>query len=163
MTGGGGSIPYQTVAGTTDISTTSTSFVDIDQMTLTVAEGGTYLILFSICVRAFATTETSSMGFFLRLLKNSDLVGGCRNAIELMDYLISEWTSVAVVSIVRSLAAGDVVKAQWRRASGIRAFTIYNTVSVPEQYHRQLTIIQLTGPPPVAAGHTKPYLVLTLP
>ena len=133
-------ITYQTVVGTTDITTAGGGWADISQMTLTVAVAGTYLILGSITVyndRAATTANNTAV----RIINNAvHLVGG--QSTQGDDHVAASQYDESQISLhtVVALAVNDVVKMQWDNNGG----TSYNSASSSSTFRsRRLTIIRL--------------------
>jgi len=138
-----GAITYQTVLGTTDVSTESTVYVDMPDMTLTVAEAGTYLILFSTsCLCGRGTTQYWMYGQ-LQLLRNADVLARATMPYLQfsLQYLIYYGGSASMMC-VSSLSVGDVVKVQWRTGCQTGTPIMYNRPAT-QQEHRSLTIVRL--------------------
>jgi len=135
--GGAGALDYQSVAGTTDASTSSQTYVDVPEMSLTVpsGKGGTYLVLFTMFnVRLTYTGLMSSA--FMRLLRNAAVLAEAECAYYYSLFSHNYWT----IHVFASLAAGDVVKAQWRCADPDS--TLFNDV-VSETALRRLSLLKI--------------------
>jgi hypothetical protein len=140
-TGGGGAITYQTVQGTTDVNTTSTSMVDMPDMTLTVALAGTYLIVFSqaSAIENLTVTQYNASAIF-QLLKDSSVLKKTRTFLNMNVGYIA-WLGVACNFVtVASLTAGQIVKVQW--CNELASQDLHNRPASKNE-HRSLTIIKL--------------------
>lgn len=137
QSGGGGALPNQTVLGTSDYQLQSTSFEDVPEMEITVAETGTYLVLF------FANWSTSyntvKFDLYLRIVKND---------VEQFQWLSlrhSLGSSVVInlagsLHTIMELEANDVIKIQGKVYSGN---TASNKPATYDYYRREFTIIKI--------------------
>ena len=133
--------PHQNVKGTTDATTSSTVFVDLPQMTLTVAESGTYLIVFTGAITlvygsAPYEVEDNIIAVF-QLLIDDVVTMGCNFGGKYLAQLRG-FTSFITV---RSLTAGKVVKVQWKVAYANT--TCLNRASTVISESREFTILKL--------------------
>jgi len=131
-------LPYQSVDGTTDASTNSTIPQDIDQMTLTVAGAGTYLITLSMNV--YLTKPASSDRYAqVRVVKG---VTTLFSATFIRLYTDPSMNLSLTVTKIASLSAGDVVKAKWW-VSNADSYLYNFAASQPSFYFRSLMIIKI--------------------
>lgn len=128
----------QNVKGTTDISTTSTSFVDMSEMSITMTTGNNpVLILFSCS----CMLEKSDVGAYMtRLLIDDVTEAGAR---ESDNSKIGAYGSLAICHLKTLSAASHVIKVQWC-VVGVGTVTVRNRpASYPNFDHRILTVIEL--------------------
>jgi len=107
-------IAYQSVEGTyhTDWQA-GTTFVDMPEMSITVAEAGTYLCLFSgvlRCLNRYGTTVPT--GGKVRFMKNTTALYGACASDAYVPPNTSYYTHLSLMT-VQTLAKGDVIKVQW--------------------------------------------------
>jgi hypothetical protein len=137
-------VDYQTVTGSTDISTASTSYVDVTDMSITVSESGTYLVIGTMttfhdlpsgavnvknqCQLYNSTTATS-----LHETTQGIQVGAATNGAQ------SEGTHT--IHWIGSLTASDVIKLRWKIVTGLSG-TIYNRPATQADF-RRLSILKL--------------------
>ena len=132
---GGGSITYQTVVGTSNATHTSTGYGDIPEMTLTTAEAGTYLITASVSLRNTMTSNSvnSVMQLMIAGVGVARSRGGMFHAGSNGYYLEEQF----VITWVATLSQNDIVKLQWKTASG----SMNSNCTADD--HRCLTITKL--------------------
>jgi len=136
-----GAIAYQNVKGTTNVSTTSSTFVDMPDMALTVAQTGTYLIMASLCCMLIRTVSSSEIGAAFRLtLNGAEMNPRERSFMYIYGPVVTYHAGNAPMTTVRSLSAGDVVRVQWTTAG------VCNEVRnwpADQHEHRELTLVRL--------------------
>jgi hypothetical protein len=132
-------ITYQYVEGTTDISTSSASYVDMTTMTLTTSVTGTYLILASAGIQTSSGSGTEVQSQ-MRVLVNASEIGANRSDVynNHAAAAISD-ESVLCVQAIKALSAGDVVKMQWRLQAG----GLMRNEPASHNHTRTLAIIKL--------------------
>jgi len=136
-----GAITYQKVDGTTDADTAATSPTDLAEMTLTVAETGTYLMILSMNFR-FEKPAASDRWWMARMVRNG------LNFTPRVSAIVCRLVADTIVSAcftmmaIRSLTAGDVVKCQWWVSTGDDH--VYNNAqTLASYYFRNFSIIKL--------------------
>lgn len=139
--GGGGAIVYQSVSGTTDVSTTSTSFVSLDEMELTVGEEGVYLVLFNMAAYLKKTAAANILRGEVEIKKNGtaqlnrELFGTIGYSTTVNRYLYA----VVAMHSIHSLSENDVIAVNWKAVDANSTF--YNDPSTNRL--RVLTLIKL--------------------
>lgn len=133
-------LTYQTVQGTTDINTSSATFVDMTDMSITVASAGTYLILFSATGSGDETSSGSTSGGQYQVLHGATSLAYSAHSHSLTGTTQGGIQAGCSIVVVRAgVSASDVIKVQWRRGTGDTAYnrpaTVYD--------HRTLTIVKL--------------------
>jgi len=132
---GGGAHQVGYVEGTTDISTTSIGYVDMDEMTVTLTTGANrVLVIFSCCVYMDVTDTVG--GFRVTV----DGATGTTLHVPAPTQAANVIVGVFVFDTKVMTAGSHTFKAQWRRYIGTG--TIYQT-SVTPAYRRKLTVIEL--------------------
>ncbi|MBU3947200.1 MAG: hypothetical protein KJ826_03130 [Proteobacteria bacterium] len=120
----------KSVSPTTNISTTSTTLVDMDGMSITLTTGNSTLLIFWNATFYNTTQEWTSVAMIL----DGTRVGGFTGAHDLVD-------STAGHCVVSPVAAGThVVKLRWKVNSGTSEI---NSGSYPDYYGRTLTVIEV--------------------
>jgi len=106
------------VIGTSSDATTSTSFVDMDDMSITVPETGDYLILFNANILSQTSAGVSNLGT-LQLLKDSTVLttAECGYYINGGDVIPNGIQVPVSMIIIDNLTAGQVIKVQWHTQS----------------------------------------------
>lgn len=133
-----GALTYQTVSGTTSINTSSTTWADVANMSLTVAAAGSYLIIGSMSALNL-TANAIENATLVRIIKNgTHLIGGLSDQGDSHLSVTQYDGGQITLPIVASLAVNDVVKMQWRVFAG----TSRNNATL-DYISRTLTIIKL--------------------
>jgi hypothetical protein len=130
-------LAYQVSSGTTDISTNSTSYVDMNSMSITVAAAGTYLVL------AQATIRTDNGGGTGAALGKARLY---QNTTQLIETNFGSnaatnngaWVPV-VLMYVATFAASDTIKMQWALTNGTQILNYAAT----QPMSRRISIIKI--------------------
>jgi hypothetical protein len=133
----------QGVIGTTDISLTSTSFVDISQMTITFTPiHSTIYVFFTFA--AYCDPSYYPMEYVdLRILRNGVVVGGSNALAQDSDYpdLVTSFNGAMSLAVPVTPGTSTTIKVQWR-IEGIYPSPVYcYPASAPDYAHRSLIII----------------------
>ena len=133
----------QGVIGTTDISLTSTSFVDISQMTITFTPiHSTIYVFFTFA--AYCDPSYYPMEYVdLRILRNGVVVGGSNALAQDSDYpdLVTSFNGAMSLAVPVTPGTSTTIKVQWR-IEGIYLSPVYcYPASAPDYAHRSLIII----------------------
>lgn len=116
---GGRTVPeninvIQTVTGTTIDSTTSSEWVDIDEMSITVNRNGTYIIIFSANILSLVNSGIPKLTRIQILNGETALtaaeVGSYNNNVAGAAGIQMPISMITV----NNLVAGDVIKVQWK-------------------------------------------------
>ena len=107
-------VDRQLASSTTQTSTTSTTYIDLDSCTLTtkdLGENGTYVISFtSSNIAADSNTEAN----FILNIGGSDVV-----STEITSYTSkSKYETIALTHLATGIANGTVIKVRYKRAAG---------------------------------------------
>jgi hypothetical protein len=138
FTGGTAALQYQTAIGTTDISTASGTYADMTDMSITVSKAGTYLVIFSTTCTEDATTTSASIVF--QLLHGATVLALSNQQHSTPSSSGGNGTGGCGIIVVRAgVAASDVIKVQWKLASGAQG---YNRPATANE-HRSLTILKI--------------------
>jgi len=135
-------IDYQTVYGTTAISTSSQAFVDMDQMTITLAKAGTYMIFFNLSYFLRKTT-TEERNAYIRLLKNGSQF--LSPPYHILTQIMNEGNSPSnyctawALEEFGSFALNDVLKVQWQTQAPDTTLLNYPSL----RNWRRLTVVRL--------------------
>jgi len=125
------------VAGTTDISTSSATYVDMTNMSITVPVTGKYQIVFNAYMRG--QDGIVSAGNFVAMNINGSVV----NSKNMYLSRVTNTTDVQDATLVWSgdLVAGQVVKIQWKMTAG---YTFYQDGSLANGGNRVLQLIRIS-------------------
>jgi len=123
-----------TAIGTTNVSTSSTEFVDMPGMSITITTGNNpVLILFS-----FSGFVDGYWGDF-QLLLDGSVLSKAKHGEDYSPRSIG--VSVTFMRLQTLSAGSHTIKVQWRVSNAGR--TLYNNVSAGNWFHRELTVIEL--------------------
>ena len=133
-----GAIKIQSVVGATDISTTIATYADINALSITVLEPGDYLVFLSMPI----SIQRNTIGIgYLQILKQATVIGVTQH--EAYDAGVQYFgSSGVIITYVTGVAAGDIIKAQWK-CNSTSVTMINNASSEASQYFRRLTIMKV--------------------
>jgi len=103
-----------TAAGLAADSTTSTTYVDIDDMSLTIVNDGTYLIIFNAAVMIQTSAGVSCEGDIEILNNAASVVTGKVGFWNNHALGIRGVQQIVSLTAVETLSAGDVIKVRWQ-------------------------------------------------
>jgi hypothetical protein len=142
VTGGAGANPawgslpngITQAVGTTDITTTSTSYVDMDDMAITIPTSGKYQLIFNATIRVQDNTITHD-NYVQMLIDGASVVFKNKYLARL-----TNTTDEQDVTLIweADITAGQVVKIQWKQGSG---YSLYQDGSTFGQRVLQATRI----------------------
>ena len=135
-----GGISYQTDEGTTNWLAT-TSFTDLNS--ITIAEAGTYLLIFSWNYRAVKDPNSLMFKGYMQLTKNEVKEGHEFTFLTQSDFNNAIELPFDFDKVISNLAVNDVIAVQAKKQNTDDLLRNY-PASYPETYFRRLILIKLT-------------------
>ena len=134
----------QGVSGTTDATLSSSSFVDMPEMSITFTPNHSVVYVY-FTFSAYANASAYPMEYVdFRILRNGTVIGGSNCLVEDyddVDGVVTSFNGAMSLAVPVTAGSSTTIKVQWRR-DGIYTSDIYcNPASEPDYCHRSLIII----------------------